>query len=287
MVVAILLLAACGDDRHDDIAARVDGQAISRSDVESARAVSRVEGDELTPEQTLDMLIGDVLVLREAARLGVVADEAVIGERVTAAEAAVGGPEMLDKLLADSGVTRERFRERVRTIVLTEALQKAKFPEARVSAADAARYYRKHLSLFSEPESVKLGVIQARTAGPIRQSLKEIEQGDSFADAARRHSTDEVGRQNGGQQGWIQTASLPPGVKETVAKLKPGQVSDAFKGWPAWYLVKVYGRRAAKVVDFETARDDIVAELTRRRRAAALRDWLAAARSEADVVIAP
>ena len=287
LVSAMLLLAvvACDSPPKEEMAARVNGQAITNSDVESAIALSRLEGDKLSREKALEALIDEALVRQEAKRLGVGSSETIVDERILAAEDAVGGAAELDRLLADVVISRERFRDHARAIVLAEALQRAKFADVRARATDVRRYYDRYRQRFSVAETVKIAVIQARTKGPIEASLQEIRRGDAFADAARRHTTDQIARENGGLQGWILADSLPGPLGKTVAGLRPGEVSGAVEGPGGWYLFKLYGRRRAKVFSFAEVRGRIAEELTRDRRAAALSRWLKAAREKAVIEI--
>jgi foldase protein PrsA len=286
LLALLVVPAACGERRDEDpVVAKVNGQPITAAQVRTAVGLARVQGDQLSDAQGRDALVDQKLIEREATRLGVGVDEAVVDDRIKASEDAVGGAAMLDKLLADQGVTREQFRDHARSIVLAEAVRDASYGDVRAGAGAARRYFDRHEADFSIPETVDLAVIQAKTRGPIRAARQEIRQGDTFAEAAHRHTTDEVARENGGAQGWIVAGSLPGPLGDAVDKLRPGQVSGPVEGPGGWYLLTIYGRRPAKDYTFAEVKTDIIDQLTRERRDAALARWLEGQRASAAVEI--
>ena len=130
--------------------------------------------------------------------LGVVADEGIVDERIAAAEEAVGGAEMLDHFLSESGVSRERFRERARSIVLGEAFQTARFPEVGVGVADARRYYRSHIDLFQ-----RTGRGQTRRhPGQDRRPDQGVSEGDPAGGQLRRGRTPSLDRRARATEWW-------------------------------------------------------------------------------------
>jgi parvulin-like peptidyl-prolyl isomerase len=96
---------------------------------------------------------------------------------------------------------------------------------------------------------------------------------------------DTQARSEGGLLGWVATASLPPEVRTVLDGVRPGQVSDPVLSFARWQLFKVFARRPAHVTPLADVAASIRDELTRRRRAAALDEWLGRARAQAAVEV--
>jgi parvulin-like peptidyl-prolyl isomerase len=283
-----LLTAACadGEDEAADVAATVDGVTVLEADVRSAMAAAALAGTDLSYERARSQLIDEVLMLAEAERLGVTVDAADVDARVQEVADDSGGRKALEDLVEKAGLSLEEYAARVRSALLAEHLADAKFERVGASLDEARAYVERNPDEFTRPAEFDVGDIVVRTEAQGEAVRARIADGQSFASAARQFSSDPSGKADGGRMGWVLADSVPSGIRTALERARVGEVTAPQQAPGGWHVLKLYGRRDEKRFTFDEVRDDIVAELTRRRRVAALRRWLEGARERADIEIA-
>ena len=291
VLAGALMVSACGDARDGDggakVAARVNGVEVLDAEVQAAIAAARFSDQALAFEQARDQLVGEVLIRAEAEAQGVTFDEAEVTKRVDTVAEGLGGREALADALEEQGLSLDQYTDRVRAALLVERLTEAKFVSTLASGRQARTFFDGHRSQFTRVAQADLGDISVKTE-PIATNVRRlILAGQSFAGAARQFTMDPEARDAGGRLGWVTLDSLPAPAYRVVTGLGVGELSRPVSLMGGWHIFKLYGRRAEKRFTYPEVRAEIIAELTRRRRAAALREWLAAARLEADIVVAP
>jgi parvulin-like peptidyl-prolyl isomerase len=285
-----VVLCGCGGDKHDagdEVVARVDGQAITQSQVDQVVKAADLSGGSIDDQAARQALVNEVLVRREAERFNVTVGEGEVERRITAVQESLGGREGLDAELQKVGLTLAEYEERVRFSLLAEELARTKFADVRAGDDRARRFYRRNRGRFVDPATVDLGDIVMKTEMGAKEVIRRLRGGQGFEHAAHQFSIDPEARAKGGRLGWVTVASLPPRVHAAVAGLRRGEVSAPVRALNGWHVLKVYGRRAERRYSFAQVRDEILVELTQRRRSAALRDWLDQARAAADVTSGP
>ena len=138
-------------------------------------------------------------------------------------------------------------KARLDMIVLTpEGLASAQT----VEPAEISAYYEAHASQFKEEEQVKARHLlikldeeatpeQAEEAlNKITEIRTEIEQGKSFADAAKEYSEGPSGP-SGGDLGWFGKGRMVPAFEEAAFALAPGAVSEPVKTQFGYHLIMV------------------------------------------------
>jgi parvulin-like peptidyl-prolyl isomerase len=295
IVLAILLpaavLSACGDAEPPrpspspaEVVARVDGAPITSADVRRAQDAALFSGTRLDGEQALRQLIGEELVEQEAKRLGLEVTDAEVDERLDTVAAGAGGREALQTQLKKVGVGMAELREAIRSVLVGEKVEAAKYDDLAATRADARAYYDENEALFATPAAVELGDLAVRREGIALNAIARIEAGQPFDNAARQFSVDPELKANGGLLGWVTVGSLPKPVREAVAGLEVGEMSAPVQVGGLWHVFKLYGRRAAQTQPFEQVAAVIQRELTRRSRAEALAQWVERERERADIV---
>jgi parvulin-like peptidyl-prolyl isomerase len=285
---AVLGAPACGDGdspppAEDCVVARVNGRDVHQSAVDAVRAEARLVGDDDTGS-ALDQAIERELVREEAARLGVAPAADVIEERKAAVTEQLGGTEALAAALEEAQMSEARFRAGLEAAALLETVRDARYPDISADVAEARRYFeRRRDDVFTQPAAVDLGAIFVRNKGIAGNALKRLRMGRSFEEVSRQFSIDPQLKDSGGRLGWTDPRSLPGDLGAAVAKLKDRAVSKPIPGAGGVWIFKVYERRPATIAPFAEVRDELVRELTARKRARALRDWIDRAVADADI----
>lgn len=270
------------------VMARVDGVDVTRADVDAILAEARLEGRTLDRSQALDQAVRRVLVGRAAAQAGVAVDVAAVQAGLSAISERSGGEAALTAALKTAGLTRDQLKAAVAAGLLEGGLADAKFPGVHAGDAAARSFYRRNVAvLFTTAAEVRLGKITLPGESIAEKVAARLAAGAPFGPTARRFSMDPETRFEGGLLGWVAVITLPPEVRAALAGLRAGDVAEPVRSAGRWQLFKLFARRPAVVTPFAQAAAPIRRELTRRRRAAALNDWLTRARERATVEMLP
>jgi len=278
--------AAPGDG--GTVVARVDGVEVMGADVNAILAEARLEGRRLDRSQAREQAVRRVLVRRAAARAGVTVDDAAVQAGLSALSERSGGEAALTSALDAAGLSRDQMKAAVAAGLLDGGLADAMFPGLRAGDAAAKSFYRRNAdALFRTAAQVRLGKITVPGELIADKIAARLAAGAPFGPTAQRFSMDPQTRSQGGLLGWVSVITLPAEVRAALAGLQAGGVTDPVYSFGRWHLFKLYARRPASVTPFADVAGTIRHELTRRRRAAALDDWLARARERATVEVLP
>ena len=87
-----------------------------------------------------------------------------------------------------------------------------------------------------------------------------------FAAAARRVSEDRVSATGGGDLGWVREDHLLPPVREAVAGLTDGSISEPVRAGDGWHLVKLLGMKPAGPATLADVHDALVRALRQQKQ---------------------
>ncbi|MBI5441495.1 MAG: peptidyl-prolyl cis-trans isomerase [Deltaproteobacteria bacterium] len=151
---------------------------------------------------------------------------------------------------------------------LTAALEARLFTSnATVSDAEIKEFYEKNLPRYTQPETVKLVIIDD-TQGPVAKVWTDVAAGADFAKAVKNHFGKDIPAQE------VPTNHLDPDVKKMVEKLARRETSVPFTAQGSQVVVHLIDRTPAKPVPLKqaegTIRETLVQEKVARERKAYL-----------------
>jgi peptidyl-prolyl cis-trans isomerase SurA len=253
-----------------------------------AVATSGLPDDQATRQrlapQVLRGFIDEKLQLQEAERLGLEVTEAEID---TALDTIAGRNNTdratLSRFLESRGINLRTLREQLRAQIawikvvgqevrprVVVPQEQVEFALRRAEAAPAAGEV-----LLSE---ILLPVYdrgqEAAVAGQAADLVRALRGGADFAALARQVSAG-ASAENGGDLGWVSTAALAPELRERIAALPAGAVSDPVVRPDGVQIFRVRERREAPAgagADRERVRRSIEQEQLERQAARYLRD---------------
>ena len=114
-----------------------------------------------------------------------------------------------------------------------------------VSDADIQSYYDQHQDQFTQPQRTRYSIIQTKTEDEAKAVLDELNKGGDFAALAKEKSADIISARNGGDMGWLEDATIPDELKNSVGFL----------------IVRLDDIQPAKVKSLDEVRDDIAAKV--------------------------
>ncbi|NYT86289.1 peptidylprolyl isomerase [Pusillimonas harenae] len=118
---------------------------------------------------------------------------------------------------------------------------------------------------------------QAQTR--LAQLRQRLQNGESFADLAKRYSDDATAPQ-GGDLGWLTPGETVPAFQRAMDALQPNEISQPVQSQFGWHLIQVLERRT-KNMENEFRRMQARQLLFQRRVEPAFEDWLSQLRGQA------
>lgn len=230
-------------------------------------------------QRVAQALVDRRLLVAEARRRGLTPDEASVQEGLGRAVARGAGPEDL------TAVRRHTEEE---SLIQQLETQARAVPEP--TASELRAYYRDHPERFTEPAQLRLSVILLRvdpSAGSAAWDaardeaadlLRRIRAGADFGELARVHSGDRTAEQ-GGDMGYLHEGMLASEIEQAARSLQPGELAEPVTVLEGVVVLRLDGRRDARLNPFDAVSERAAALLQRERADAAvveLRDGLRA-----------
>jgi peptidyl-prolyl cis-trans isomerase C len=270
-----------------EVIARVNGEAISKTDFD--RAVAALEarnGGPVPAEQrdqvlrsVLDQIVSYRLLVQETRTRKVVPDDAEVDARIKQIQGQFPTEEAFKQMLASRKTTVDQMRTDIR-----QDLGVQKMIEDEISSKSAVKpeqvtdFYAKNPDQFKQPERVRASHIlimvakdadaaakaQARTKAA--DILKDVKAGKDFAALAKQHSQDPGSAPNGGDLGFFQQGQMVGPFNDVAFKLAPGTVSDLVETEFGFHIIKVAEKQAPRSIPLDEVRPRLEQYLERQNR---------------------
>ena len=286
-----------------DLLAVVDGEPITYEEFEQAVAVEARQ--KFYHSQPLDeaaylrfraavaqQLIDRRLMLKEAARRGVDADEAYVASQLADYEARYGDTE---RWQAEGEAMQARLRRHFEDESRLRRIERLLGEVSGPAVAELREFYDSNRDKFTEPERVRLSVILLKVppsaaqpawdaaVAEARDIAARIDAGLEFAEAARVHSGDSTAV-NGGDTGFLHAGTLGSEVQSIVDTLAPGQMApQPIIVLEGVVLLRLEERQPAQLRLLEDVQERAAGLWRREAEAAALERQVAALRSSSQI----
>ena len=283
----LALLAASPGEVVDRVAATVDGDVVTLSEIEERAGAEYERAERLSAgkereearaaalKRAFDLIVAEKLLAKQAQALQLEVTEKQVDAAVEDVRNRNRFSEQdLDRALAEQGLDRAAFRAQVRRELESyQVLQVKMRGRVKVSDEDLTNYYRTHPQEFGGEQEIHVRHIflplpegasaqeeaRARAAG--EKVLQRLRTGEEFAKLAREVSKG-PSAQDGGDLGWLRRGTIQKALEDAAFALKDGQISGLVRAGPGLHVVKVDGRRTGGERSFEEAKEEIRARLT-------------------------
>jgi len=283
----LALLAASPGEVVDRVAATVDGDVVTLSEIEERAGAEYERAERLSAgkereearaaalKRAFDLIVAEKLLAKQAQALQLEVTEKQVDAAVEDVRNRNRFSEQdLERALAEQGLDRAAFRAQVRRELESyQVLQVKMRGRVKVSDEDLTNYYRTHPQEFGGEQEIHVRHIflplpegasaqeeaRARAAG--EKVLQRLRTGEEFAKLAREVSKG-PSAQDGGDLGWLRRGTIQKALEDAAFALKDGQISGLVRAGPGLHVVKVDGRRTGGERSFEEAKDEIRAHLT-------------------------
>ena len=295
-------------DTVDRIAAIVNDDVITEADITSHVAALLDEEEGPAPdaprpeaqqmrETVLHRLIDERLILQEAKRTGQTVTNDDVERELDQVAQRAGSQEAFEQSLRQSGIPRERLKERIREQLLAQRAIDAK---VRGTITISPQEVATELAAHPPPAAGGGGQIHARhllirvserrSEDDARRLAEELAgrlaRGEEFAALAKQYSED-GSAQDGGDMGWVGQGTLMPELDAALFLLQPGQVSPPVKTALGYHLLKADARGAPGATETDRAKAMATQAIYRRKFHEAMQRWVEELRRQAYIEIPP
>ena len=269
---------------NDDIITEADVLSYASAQFDDPQETQRVDPRSVEMQLVvLRRLIEQRLILQEAKRAGVsVATEEIL-EHLETLRSHFDSDEAFEQSLADSHLTQEQLKEKIREQLMVQRLIDAKIRSTIVvSPQEVAREIGAHPELAKQGDRVRaahilIRVNEKRSAESARARIEEISKqlsaGAEFGSLAKRYSEDPHAAE-GGAMSWVAQGELMPELDAALFRLTPGEWSQPIQTRLGFHLVKVEERKPAESLSTQEAHRTVYQQLYQQKFQDAFVRWL-------------
>lgn len=290
LAVAAPAFGAAGPDDPDFVVAKVNGQPITRAELDArlAKATRSAAGKaaDLPAErrtalmwQLLDIMVTEKVMQQAVRDSGVKADETKVDELIARLKQESGSDAEFNKALERRGLTELELRDDVRfQMGLQQMVESKSAPTLSLDPNAAMAYYNEHPDFWKRGDSVEarhiLVLVDAKATDTEKADKKKaidaaytrVTGGEDFGAVAREVSEDPGSKARGGELGSFTKGQMVPEFEQFAFSLKPGQVSPVFSTQYGYHFLQVTGVQPARTVPFEEVKERIERLLNGRKR---------------------
>lgn len=271
-----LLLAACNRSAPPNVAAVVNGRAITFADVdkqyESQFGAGERPSDDQVAIQRLEVLrtlIDNEILLQRAEKEGLLAVDADVESKYAELKAPYTQEEF-QKQLNDRKMTPEELRSQLRReLSVQKLLNKETTSQISITDKDIADFYQANISSFNlaEPQIHMAQILVTPTPNSNVRNLKNdkaqdddqarkkiesiyqrLQQGEDFGMLAQNYSEDPDSASNSGDLGYIKESALEQAnaeLRRSLMALRPGEISTVLHTQDGYRILKVITKEPA------------------------------------------
>lgn len=290
LFITLRLVSATGIAVIEDIAAKVNGDIITRSQVERAGR----------HEDTLRGLIDDLLLVQRATQAGISVDADVSRHMAgLQRQSGIADPGAFqDYIREQAGKPFEDFKRDVQGFYLKQRILAQEVGSRIViPTAEAKKHYQENRQSYMRANQVFLREILISTEGKSAAGLAEAEKkarelssrakrGEKFPELAREHS-DSATRNRYGELGGMKHEELDPKIADIVFGAERGFVTGPIRVRQGFLVLKVEEKHNAGLPRFEEVEQQVRNELIQRKFPGKMREFLTKLRYESFLEIKP
>jgi foldase protein PrsA len=268
LVLTVLTAFGCTNDKG--VAARVDGAAISLSEIDAQLATMKkqspttFQGTEGAAREQdyrariLDSLVQIQLIKAASAKAGVSVSDKQIDAQMKTLETQYGGKTGLDNAMKQAGVSSAQLRENLRSRMLVDALAKKVAPAPAVTEQQIADFYAKNKSMFADQAQVHARHILFTTSDKATADkvLAQIKAGGDFAALAKQYSKDPGSAAKGGDLGWAAPSTYVQPFADAVTSMSKNEIRLVESTF-GWHIIQLLDSKPAADKTLDQVKDQV------------------------------
>ncbi len=305
---SVSLLMAADIRVIEEIAAKVNGDIITRGELEQARKdiEQRLRTDGMTGTRLADAVkqysasalsdqIDQLLLVQKGKDLNIKVDAEVNRQLADLQlQSKLADPDKFHEWIRQgTGMSFEDYKDKLtrqflaRRVIGQEVTYRVNIPET-----DMRKYYDEHKSDFVRKEQVFLSQILISTEGKTPEQVAAAEKkakditararkGEKFTDLVRDNSDDPETARNGGELPPYERGMALPQIEAVVFKEPKGYITDPIQIPTGFVILRINERFEAGQASFEEVRNEIQERLAGPKVEPKIREYLTRLREEA------
>lgn len=275
----------------DRIVAVVNDMIVTYSEIQEymsfayMQLATRLKGKQLEDEmdrigkEALTRLVEDKLILQEAVKQGIAANEAVINARIGEMKTRFGSEKKFDETLRSQNMSISELKKSIRDQELMKAVvDKEIRAKIYVSPNEITQFYRAHPEEFKEPEGRKVSFLVFKERDKARIALSEINNGKDFGQISAGNPDYQNSRE-------IRRGKLTPVVENQIFSLGVGKTSGIINMEDQFYIFRILALLPAKLYSLPETQGLIYENIFNAKMADSLTAWLDKLKEKAYIVI--
>lgn len=259
---ALIALVGCSDG--EESVATFDGGKVTKEALYQELAASN-------GEQTVNVMVRDSIVEKEAEKLKVTVSKKELEESLVELKAQYGSDEAFEQALETYNVTKADIEKDMKSDLLLEKVLKK---QVKVTEDEMKAYFEENKEQFSAGEEVKASHILVETEKEAKDLIKQLNEGADFAKLAKEHSKDTGSAIEGGDLGFFGKGKMTETFEKAAFALEIGKVSEPVKSEFGFHIIKVAEKKEAKKATFEDNKKAVKEALTNQKLQAEYSTWL-------------
>jgi parvulin-like peptidyl-prolyl isomerase len=223
-------------------------------------------------QAVLQELIGEKLILEEAAVRGIKVSDEEVSKEVDAIKRSIG-EEQFNKELKARELTLDAFRKRTREKLIMKQFIENLAGEDSVSENEIREFYVNSQKSFIKPPLVFMSMIEFDTEAAARAAAEDMKKNKIDFDVMAKKISSE--RKTAVMDyGWVSPDFFSPSLANAINNIRDGNYGGPYKGQKGYYLIKVKEREREGIAKYEEVRDNIRNALLLQKRQAAVALWI-------------
>ena len=161
----------------------------------------------------------------------------------------------VDNNFEDEEEFKREFENMKITMLKQYAMSKL-LASVRVDEEEIKKYYDEHKEMFKSPESVRASHILVKEESEANDILKEINNGLSFEEAAKKYSQC-PSASIGGDLNYFTKGKMVPEFEQAAFSLDKDEISAPVKTQFGYHIIKVTDKKQEGIKSFEESRQQI------------------------------
>ncbi len=175
--------------------------------------------------------------------------------------------------------TRARIENAVDNQLANEYLSK-KLSALKVPDEAIQKKYDEFVKGYPKRTEYEASHILVKTKAEAEKIIKQLDNGASFADLAKKDSIDPGSAKKGGDLGWFAPEQMVPEFSKAVEKLKKGEITqEPVKSKFGWHVIKLEDTRQGKPPSLAQLKPNLENQYRREQ----IEKWISDLRAKADV----
>lgn len=168
--------------------------------------------------------------------------------------------EAVRKKLDKDAELQRKIEDMKREFLVNTYLQNEVLSKVKVEDKEVHDFYSQNPGEFKNREEVRISQIVVADEKKAKEVLEKLANRRDFGDLAEEVSTDKASAARKGDVGFFTHSRLPQEIRDSVFRLKVGEVSQPYKIGSAYEIYRITDRKTSSYT-FEQAKDAIRAQL--------------------------